>query len=332
MAQDIRVSVIGGGSWATALVKILCNNVLHVNWWLRSEESVKHIKDFKRNPRYLSDVTIDTDIVNLFTNVEECVKNCQIVILAVPSAFLKESLNSITAEHFKGKKIFSAVKGIIPESLAIVGEFVHKDFSVPYENIGVISGPCHSEEVALEKLSYLTISCQNEKNATQLADLMRCRYIKVTESDDIYGTEYGAVLKNVYAIAAGLANGVGYGDNFQAVLMSNSIREMKRFVDAVHPITRDINDSAYLGDLLVTSYSQFSRNRTLGNMIGRGYTVKSAMMEMGMIAEGYYSVKCVYEMNKKYNVDMPICNAVFNVLYDNISPRMEMKLLTDELN
>ncbi|NNC85553.1 MAG: NAD(P)H-dependent glycerol-3-phosphate dehydrogenase [Bacteroidia bacterium] len=332
MGQNVRVSVIGGGSWATALVKILSNNVLHINWWLRKEESVKHIKEFKRNPRYLSDVVINTDIVNLFTDVEECIKESEIVILAVPSAFLKDSLVNINSEHLKNKKVFSAVKGIIPENLVIVGEFVHQEFSVPYENIGVISGPCHSEEVALEKLSYLTISCQNEKNTHELAELMRCRYIKVTESDDIYGTEYGAVLKNVYAIAAGLANGVGYGDNFQAVLMSNAIREMKRFVDAVHPINRDINDSAYLGDLLVTSYSQFSRNRTLGNMIGRGYTVKSAMMEMGMIAEGYYSVKCVYELNKKYKVDMPICEAVFNVLYDNISPRMEMKLLTDQLN
>lgn len=332
MSKAKKIAVIGGGSWATALIKILSNNVAEINWWLRDAESVKHIQKFKNNPRYLSDVAIDTEIVSLYTDISDCISDCEIIVLAVPSAFLKGSLAKLTADNFKGKIVFSAVKGIIPEDLLIVGEFVHQYFSVSYNNIGVISGPCHSEEVALEKLSYLTISCKQESNAEKLANLMRCRYIKATVTDDIYGTEYGAVLKNVYAIAAGLANGIGYGDNFQAVLLSNAIREMKRFVDAVHPMTRDINDSAYLGDLLVTAYSQFSRNRTLGNMIGRGYTVKSAMMEMGMIAEGYYSVKCVYELNKKYKISMPICDAVYNVLYDNISPRIEIKLLTDQLN
>lgn len=332
MSKANKVAVIGGGSWATALVKILSNNVTEINWWMRDAESVKHIRDFKNNPRYLSDVTINTDVVNLFTDVSECIDGCDIVVLAVPSAFLKDSLSNLTPDTFSGKMVFSAIKGIVPTDLLIVGEFVHMYYSLPYENIGVISGPCHSEEVALEKLSYLTISCQKESNAEKLAELMRCRYIKATVSDDIYGTEYGAVLKNVYAIAAGLANGIGYGDNFQAVLLSNAIREMKRFVDGVHPINRDINDSAYLGDLLVTAYSQFSRNRTLGNMIGRGYTVKSAVMEMGMIAEGYYSVKCVYEMNKTHKINMPICDAVYRVLYDNISPRIEIKLLTDFLN
>ena len=200
------------------------------------------------------------------------------------------------------------------------------------DNIGVITGPCHAEEVAMEKLSYLTIASQNSKSADYVASQLACRYIKTTVSDDIYGTEYSAVLKNVFAIASGICHSLGYGDNFQAVLISNAIQEIKRFVDVVHPIDRDIKSSAYLGDLLVTAYSQFSRNRTFGGMIGKGYSVKSAQLEMNMIAEGYYGVKCVYEINKQYQVDMPITNAVYNIVYEKISPAIEMKLLSDQLS
>jgi glycerol-3-phosphate dehydrogenase (NAD(P)+) len=197
--------------------------------------------------------------------------------------------------------------------------------------LGVITGPCHAEEVAMEKLSYLTIASPNQELAKMLADKLSCRYLKTTLSDDIYGTEYSAVLKNVFAIASGICHGLGYGDNFQAVLISNAIQEIKRFVDNVHPIQRDINSPAYLGDLLVTSYSQFSRNRTFGNMLGKGYSVKFAQMEMNMIAEGFYAVKCIHEINKKYNVHMPIMNAVYNIIYEKISPAIEMKILTDKL-
>jgi len=226
----------------------------------------------------------------------------------------------------------SAIKGIVPENNVIVGEFFHNRYKISYQDIGVISGPCHAEEVAMEKLSYLTVACQDTDKAELLASKLECRYIKTTVSDDIYGTEFSAVLKNIFAIASGICHGLGYGDNFQAVLISNGIQEIKRFVDTVHPIDRDIKDSVYLGDLLVTAYSQFSRNRTFGSMIGKGYAVKSAQVEMNMIAEGYFAVKCIKEVNKNYQVDMPITDAVYNILYERISPVIEMKILADRLS
>jgi glycerol-3-phosphate dehydrogenase (NAD(P)+) len=209
---------------------------------------------------------------------------------------------------------------------------MNEKYQIPIEDIVVISGPCHAEEVALEKLSYLTIACQDNKLACEFSRMINTRYIKTNISDDIYGTEYGAVLKNIYAVASGICHGVGFGDNFQAVLISNAIREMKKFVDAIHPINRDIKESAYLGDLLVTAYSQFSRNRTFGNMIGKGYTVKSAQLEMNMIAEGYYAVNCIHQINKNYKVNMPIARAVYAILYEKHSPHIEMKLLAEEIS
>jgi glycerol-3-phosphate dehydrogenase (NAD(P)+) len=332
MNTEKQIAVIGGGSWATAIVKMLCNNANQVHWWLRNAASVEHIKKFKHNPNYLTSVEFDTDKLVLNTDLKEIVSKADILIMAVPSAFLKDALSKLTSEDLKNKQVFSAIKGIVPEHNLIVGEFFNKEYNVPMENIGVITGPCHAEEVAMEKLSYLTVACQNNDNAVFVASQLKCRYIKTTVSDDIYGTEYSAVLKNVFAIASGICHGLGYGDNFQAVLISNAIQEIKRFVDDVHPIDRDIKSSAYLGDLLVTAYSQFSRNRTFGGMIGKGYSVKSAQMEMNMVAEGYYGVKCVYEINKKYKVEMPITNAVYNILYEKISPAIEMKLLTDQLS
>lgn len=331
MEKPNNVSVIGGGSWATALVKILSNNC-RVNWWLRNKSNVEFILKNKHNPSYLTDVTIDTDKVNVTDNLVDALKNSKIIILAVPSAFLKDSLKDIGKEQLAGKKIFSAIKGIVPDDLLIVGEYLQHAFNVPLNNIGVVTGPCHAEEVAMERLSYLTVACSNIDNAKLLASLLECRFIKTTVSDDIYGTEYSAVLKNVIAIASGICHSLGYGDNFHAVLISNAIREIKRFVDVVHPIDRDIKDSAYLGDLLVTAYSQFSRNRLFGSMIGKGYSVKAAQMEMNMIAEGYYAVKCIQEINKKLKVDMPICNAVYSILYLNKNARVEIAALTELLN
>lgn len=323
-----RIAVIGGGSWATAIVKILSNNCDRLSWWLRSEESVAFINAHRHNPVYLSDVVIDTGKVTVTSSIQQAVAEASIIILAVPSAFLKQVLQDADPEWFRGKIIFSAIKGIVPEDLLIVGEFVHRRFDTPISNIGVITGPCHAEEVALEKLSYLTVACQDTHHAALLAGLMNCRYIRTTVSDDIYGTEYSAVIKNIIAIASGICHGLSYGDNFQAVLISNAIQEIKRFLDAVSPITRDINDSAYLGDLLVTAYSQFSRNRTFGSMIGKGYSVKSAQLEMNMIAEGYYAVKCIHELNKKFQVSLPVCSAVYRILYENRSPRSEMEMLS----
>ncbi len=332
MSKTPQIAVIGGGSWATAIVKMLCNNAPQVYWRIRNPTAIEHIKKYKHNPNYLTSVQFDTDKLILDTNLKAIVSKADILIMAVPSAFLKDALSGLTSEDFKNKQVFSAIKGIVPEHNLIVGEFFNKEYNIPVENIGVVTGPCHAEEVAMEKLSYLTIASQDSNNAAFVASQLKCRYIKTTVSDDIYGTEYSAVLKNVFAIASGICHGLGYGDNFQAVLISNAIQEIKRFVDEVHPIERDIKSSAYLGDLLVTAYSQFSRNRTFGGMIGKGYSVKSAQLEMNMIAEGYYGTKCVYEINKQYKVNMPITNAVYNILYGKVSPVIEMRLLTDELS
>ena len=327
-----KFTVIGSGSWATAIVKILCNNVEKVNWFVRIPESAEYIKKYKHNPRYLQSVEFNLDKINVITDLEEAINSSEILVIATPSAFLNDLFKDIPQEIFKGKVVFSAVKGIIPEFHSIPARFIHKTFGTPYDEIGIISGPCHAEEVALERLSYLTIACQDEDIADEVAELFACRYIKTTTSDDLFGTELSAVLKNVYSIASGICSGLGYGDNFQAVLISNAIQEIENFIDEVHPIHRDTNSSAYLGDLLVTAYSKFSRNRTFGFMIGKGYSVKTAQMEMDMIAEGYYAVKSVMEINKKFQVDMPILEAVYNIIYEKIAPVIEMRILTEKLS
>ncbi|MCG8412057.1 MAG: NAD(P)H-dependent glycerol-3-phosphate dehydrogenase [Bacteroidales bacterium] len=330
MKSDQKVAVLGGGSWATAIIKMLLENVNHINWYMRSIKKIKHIQEHKRNNFYLSSVTLDIDRINLSNDIKEVVEDADIVIFAIPSAFLKETLENADV-NLKGKIIVSAIKGIIPQDNLIIAEFFNKYYNIPFESFAVISGPCHAEEVAMERLSYLTIASQNLRNARIVADILSSYFIKTSISEDIYGTEYSAVLKNVFAVAAGICHGLGYGDNFNAVLISNAIQEIKRFVDAVHPITRDIKSSAYLGDLLVTAYSQFSRNRTFGNMIGKGYSVKTAQLEMSMIAEGYYAVKSIHEINKNHLVNMPICEAVYNILYEKISPAIEIRLLTENL-
>lgn len=329
-----KVAMIGGGSWATAIIKMLSDNFTakEVYWWMRSAESITHLHKYKHNPNYLSSVEIRIPETNISNDLAQIIAMADYIVLNVPAAFLKETLQGITSEQLKGKKLISAIKGIVPDENMIIGEFLNVRYGVPFEDILVISGPCHAEEVALEKLSYLTIASINTELAALFANLVNTRYIKTNISDDIFGTEYAAVLKNIYAVASGICHGVGYGDNFQAVLISNAIREIKRFVDVVHPISRDIKESAYLGDLLVTAYSQFSRNRTFGNMIGKGYTVKSAQLEMNMIAEGYYAVNCMHYINKKYKVDMPISRAVYAILYEKHSPHIEMRLLTEQLN
>jgi glycerol-3-phosphate dehydrogenase (NAD(P)+) len=327
-----NIAVIGTGSWATALVKLLGNNVEEINWYVRNSEDAVFIGKYNHNPRYLSSVEFAPKSLKLFSDLNTCVKDSDIIVLAVPSAFCHDVLKDVPKELLKNKIIFSAIKGIIPQYNLIVGEYLNKVFEVPFNNIGVIAGPCHAEEVALEKLSYLTLACTDITKAETLAELMRCRYMKVAVSDDIYGTEYSAVLKNVIAIAGGICHGLGYGDNFLAVLVSNAIQEIERFVKAAHPIDRDIKASAYLGDLLVTAYSQFSRNRMFGTMLGKGYSVKMAQLEMNMVAEGYYAVKCIHEINKTHKVDMPIAQAVYNICYEKYAPAIEMKILADKLS
>lgn len=329
-----KIAMIGGGSWATAIIKMLSDNETEkeIFWWMRNEEAITHIRNYKHNPSYLSAVEIKLKPENVSSDIAHVISQADHVILNVPAAFLKESLVDITPAHLKGKKVISAIKGIVPEDNLIIGDFLHEKYEVPYDDILVISGPCHAEEVALEKLSYLTIACSELSCADNFASYLNTRYIKTNISDDIFGTEYAAVLKNIYAVASGICHGVGYGDNFQAVLISNAIREIEKFVGVVHPIERDIKESAYLGDLMVTAYSQFSRNRTFGNMIGKGYTVKSAQLEMNMIAEGYYAANSMHRINEKYGVDMPICEAVYQILYEKKSPHVEMKLLTEKLS
>lgn len=332
--QKHQIAIIGGGSWATAIVKMLCDNLeeKEICWWMRDEAAVEHIKKYRHNPNYLSSVEVKVKPENVCTDINKVIGMADMVLLNVPAAFLKEVLKDVSAEDLKGKKIISAIKGIVPDENQIIGEFIYHHYQVPIEDIIVISGPCHAEEVALEKLSYITVASTDMSLAGEFARMINTRYIKTNISDDIYGTEYAAVLKNIYAVASGICHGVGFGDNFQAVLISNAVREMKRFVDAIHPINRDIKESAYLGDLLVTAYSQFSRNRTFGNMIGKGYTVKSAQLEMNMIAEGYYAANSIHQINKNYKVAMPIARAVYAILYEKHSPHIEMKLLAEELS
>lgn len=330
MFSNSKIAIIGSGSWATALAKILLNNVPSINWYFRNPENIDFIKKYSHNPNYLGDVFFDTERITFYNDINKIAKQSDILIFVIPAAFLKKGLSDLKIDISK-KFVISAIKGIVPEDNLIVGKYLNKQFKVPFDSIGIIAGPCHAEEVALERLSYLTIACPDVKKARSFAMLCESSFIKAHISDDIYGTEYSSVLKNIYAIAAGICHGLHYGDNFQAVLISNAIQEIKRFVDKVHPITRDIKGSSYLGDLLVTAYSQFSRNRLFGTMIGKGYTVRSAQMEMHMVAEGYYAVKCIKEINQEHNVNMPICDAVYNICYENISPSIEIRLLLENL-
>jgi glycerol-3-phosphate dehydrogenase (NAD(P)+) len=330
MSDQPTVAILGSGSWATALAKLVLNNQSHVNWFVRSEEDIAYFLKYKHNPKYISDIQFDISRIHFFSSITEAIDASDILIFAIPAPFLKETLNSYTGE-FGNRMIMSAIKGIVPSENLTVAEFFNRIYMVPFKNISIISGPCHAEEIALERLSYLTIASATKEQARELTSLLRCHYVKVESSEDIYGTEYSAVLKNIIAIAAGICHGLGYGDNFQAVLVSNAMIEIKRFLAKTYKSKRKLLSSPYLGDVMVTAYSQFSRNRTFGMMIGKGDSVKSAQLEMNMIAEGYYAVACIRELNKTYQVKMPITDAVFHILYDKVSPALEIKLLTENL-
>ena len=333
MSETTKYAVFGAGSWATAIVKMLCENLDEVGWYMRSAYTKEHILNEQHNPSYLSSVEFHPEQLKLSNDINEITTWADVLIFVIPSAFIRSELEKLNVD-ISQKTIVSAVKGIIPESGLLVGEHFHDIYNIPIKNIAVIAGPCHAEEVALERLSYLTISCADAEKAQAIADNLSSHYIKTKISDDIIGVEYAVMLKNIYAIAAGIAHGLGYGDNFQSVLMSNAIREMKRFINKMHKMKRNINNSAYLGDLLVTGYSVFSRNRMFGNMIGKGYTVKSAQMEMNMIAEGYYATKSAKLLNDKNTkkTRLPIINAVYAILYENKNPKKVFKKLTDELD
>jgi glycerol-3-phosphate dehydrogenase (NAD(P)+) len=326
---DGKIAIMGGGSWATAIAKmVLSHEDEAINWYMRRDDRIEEFKRLGHNPAYLTSVRFDVKRINFSSDINKIVRESDILIFVTPSPYLKSHLKKLRTK-LKDKFIITAIKGIVPDENLIVSEYFHKVYDVPEEQIAVLAGPCHAEEVALERLSYLTIGCSNRDSAKYLSKKFANHFIKTSVSQDVPGIEFSSVLKNVYAIAAGICSGLKYGDNFQAVLMANAVQEMNRFIETVHPIERKIDDSVYLGDLLVTGYSKFSRNRVFGSMIGKGYSVKSAQLEMEMIAEGYYGTKCIKEINKHYHVNMPIVDAVYNILYERISPMIEIKLLTD---
>ena len=332
MSSELTYAVFGSGSWATAIVKMICENNSQIGWYVRKQQIVDHIISEEHNPSYLSSVELDTNKLHLNTDINKVAEGADVLIFAIPSAFIESELQKLTTD-ISSKIIISAVKGIIPESGLLVGEHIHKNYGVDLNNVVVLSGPCHAEEVALERLSYLTIACADLDIASVIAEQFSSNYIKTNTNDDVLGAEYAAMLKNIYAIAAGMAHGLGYGDNFQSVLMSSATREMKRFIKKVHKMKRNINETVYLGDLLVTCYSLFSRNRMFGNMIGKGYTVKSAQMEMSMIAEGFYASKSAYLINqsKEKPAQTPIIDTVYEILYLHKNPKKAFKKLTEKL-
>lgn len=329
---DEQIAVIGSGSWATALVKILMEKRVQVRWWLHRKEDVAYIKKYKHNPRYLQDVSIKTEKVKAYSDINRALRKAHRVVLAVPAAYIAPALERIQAEHLKDKTIISGTKGMIPDSDLLVTDYISQQFGLSNEQFVVIAGPCHAEEVAMERLSYLTLAGEDEQRAKATAELMECRYIKASYHNDLYGAEYCAVMKNIMAVASGICHGQNHGDNFQAVLVANGFREMKRFIDAAFPRHRQLIDTAYLGDLMVTAYSQFSRNRTFGNMIGRGYSVNSAQVEMNMVAEGYYAVKSIQQLNKKLNISLPIIDTVYSILYEEAPVQQAIEGLKDKLN
>jgi glycerol-3-phosphate dehydrogenase (NAD(P)+) len=330
--NSTKIAVIGGGSWATAIIKILCEQPnVQIRWWLRSQSDIAHIREFHHNPSYLSDVFLSPRKIKVFEKILDAIKGADYVILAVPAAFVDETMAGVMEKHLRGKRIVSAIKGMIPGENLMVTDWIAQKCGVELSNTCVIAGPCHAEEVALEKQSYLTIASTERQTAQDFARLMTCRFVTANALDDLYGVEYAAVMKNIIALACGITHGLGYGDNFQAVLVSNAMQEIGRFVTAFDPRTRDMSSSAYLGDLLVTAYSQFSRNRLFGNMIGRGYSVKAAQLEMKMIAEGYYATRSIIELNVRHQVEIPITNAVYQILYEERPPSTVMDGLKKQL-
>jgi glycerol-3-phosphate dehydrogenase (NAD(P)+) len=325
-----RIGVMGGGSWATAISKILLENVDRINWYMRRDDRIADFKRLGHNPAYLTGVRFDTDRIGFSSDINETVRQSDTLIFVTPSPYLKEHLKKLT-EPIDGKNVISAIKGIVPDEEQVVTEYLKQKYGVPDGQLMVIAGPSHSEEIELNRLTYLTIGCKDEALARGFEKCIASSYIKTKTCPDMQGIEYAAVLKNVYATASGICHGLKYGDNFQAVLVANAAQEMKRFLSAAVPGERNLNDSAYLGDLLVTCYSNFSRNRVFGTMIGQGFSVKSAQLEMGMIAEGYYGTACLTVINGQLHVEMPILETVYNILYRHQSPVTEIKKLTEKL-
>ena len=323
-----KIAIIGGGSWATAIAKIVIGKTDHIGWYIRRDDSIENFRRMGHNPNYLTSVRFNVDNIFFSSDLNKIVEAYDTLVFVIPSPYLKNHLKKLKT-RLRDKFIITAIKGLVADDNLACSEFFHNVYDVPISSLACIGGPSHAEEVALERLSYLTVGCSDQDKAQAFADVIASEYIKTKTSSDVLGIEYSSVLKNVYAIAAGICSGLKYGDNFQAVLMANAVQEMSRFLSAIYPLERNVYDSVYLGDLLVTGYSNFSRNRTFGTMIGKGYSVKSAQIEMEMIAEGFFGTKCMKEKNKHMHVNMPILDAVYNILYERISPQIEIKLLTD---
>lgn len=323
-----KIAIMGGGSWATALAKIVLSTQDSINWYMRRPEQIEDFEQLGHNPSYLTSVKFDTSRITFYSDINKAIMESDTLIFATPSPFLKQHLQKVTTS-LEDKFVISAIKGLVPDENMLVTDYFTEYYQVPVDHIAVIGGPCHAEEIALERLSYITLACPDIEKVRVLSHVFRNQYLKNSCCKDVIGIEYAAVLKNVYAIVAGICHGMKYGDNFQAVFIANAIEEMRNFVDNVHGLERDITDSVYLGDLLVTAYSRFSRNRTFGTMIGKGYSVKTAQLEMEMIAEGYYGTKCMHEINERYKVNMPILNALYDILYDKKSPTTVIRQLTE---
>ncbi|MGV8962686.1 MAG: NAD(P)H-dependent glycerol-3-phosphate dehydrogenase [Candidatus Saccharimonadaceae bacterium] len=326
-----KIAIIGSGTWATALAKIVLMNNKQLNWFVRKPEVIDEFFKTGHNPSYLSNVKFNLAQITFSSNIERTVKDSDTIIIAVPSPYLKQHLKKLKTSAFQDKFILSAVKGIVPFDNMVVSEYIAFNYKIPMNNIGIISGPCHAEEVALERLSFLTVACKDITKAETIAKTISSRILNTSVSTDVIGIELAAVLKNIYAVISGICLGLHYGDNFQAVLMTYCAKEMERFIQGVLPLKRDILDLHYLGDMLVTGYSQFSRNRTLGTMIGKGYSVKTAQLEMAMVTEGYYATKCIKEMNLRFKINIPIVEIAYDILYNNISPPVAIKKLVETL-
>jgi len=317
---------MGGGSWATAIAKIVLNHEETINWYIRRDDRIEEFKRLGHNPAYLTGLHFDTSRIRFSSDINDVVKTSDTLIFVTPSPYIKSHLKKLRTS-MRDKLVVTAIKGIVPDENLTVSRYFEKAFNVPEDQVACIGGPSHAEEVALDRLCYLTAGCRNLQNAQLIADVLAGKFVKASVSTDIEGIEYSSVLKNVYAIAAGICHGLKLGDNFQAVLVANAVQEMDRFLQCVEPAERRISNSVYLGDLLVTMYSNFSRNRVFGTMIGQGYSVKTAQLEMEMIAEGYYGTKCIKEINRHYHVNMPILDSVYNILYERIAPSVEIKVL-----
>lgn len=323
-----KIAVMGGGSWATALAKLLLQNCETISWYMRRDDRIEDFKRLRHNPAYLSDVIFDIERIDFSSDINAVCEGADTLLLVMPSPYFKSHVDKITVD-ISDKFVVSAVKGIVPDDNLIISDYMMERFGISRERTLVVSGPCHAEEIALGRMSYLTVGCQDLENARLFSRCLSGKTLKTITSSDVDGIEYAAVLKNVYAIAGGIVHGLKLGDNFLAMLVSNAIREMERFVDTVNPRPRQICDSVYLGDLLVTAYSRYSRNHNFGSIIGRGYSVKAARMEMEQTAEGYYGTKCIHEINRAWGVKMPILDGVYDILYRNIKPERAMRVMAE---